>query len=278
MQKIDNAIIHPYEWPEGEEIIYVRPPVEEYHGKLHNFYSTESFPELKPLLDNWEKIRDEVLAVEARDGLLTKQNSLSPAKVEGEGSWSLTYLVSFNWLFHENIKRFPVTWSIVQQIPNCVFAGISILPPKTEIKPHYGDTNGIVRAHLALVVPEPYPTIGIHVNGEERGWKVGEIMAFINVQKHHVWNHSDKRRYVLMFDFVPKPLLPRLNEICTNALGNQSFVFFYRRSAIVRKMPDWMHRLMIKIFAFIWKCYLPVQRRFSWATIKSGDVQDVRYR
>ncbi len=265
-------IEHKYEWPEGEEIVYVRPPDERYEGKLHNYYRTDSFPELQPLLDNWKGIRDEILAVEARDGVLTKQNSLSPAKVEGEGSWSLTYLMSFNWLFHENIKRFPFTWSVIQQIPSCVFAGVSILPPHTEIKPHYGDTNGIVRAHLALVVPEPYPTIGIHVNGEERGWNEGEIMAFINVQKHHVWNRSEKRRYVLMFDFVPKPLLHRMNEICCDALGSQSFIFFYKRYAFVRELPQWTHNLIVKTFSLIWRLYLPIQRKFSWATVRSGNV------
>ncbi len=253
-----------YVWPEGEEIIYVKPPLEEYHGKLAHYYDAASFPELAPLVENWKGIRDEILAVEKRDGAINTMNSLSPAKVEGEGSWSLTYLMSFGWMFHGNIARFPFTWSIVQQVPNCVFAGVSILPPHTEIKPHYGDTNGIVRAHLALVVPEPYPTIGINVGGEERGWQEGEIMSFINVQKHFVWNRSDKRRYVLMFDFVPKPLLHKSKEICRDALGSQSFIFFYKRFALIRKMPVWFHHLMVKAFAFVWRLYLPIQSRFEF--------------
>ncbi len=253
-----------YSWPQGEEIIYVRPPVEEYHGKLNSYYSPDSFPELEPLKQNWKAIRDEILAIEKRDGVLTGMNSLSPAKVEGEGSWSLIYLMSFKWMFHKNIERFPITWSVIEQIPNCVFAAVSILPPNTEIKPHYGDTNGIVRAHLALVVPEPYPTIGIHVNGEERGWKEGEIMCFINVQKHHVWNRCDKRRYVLMFDFVPKPLLDRTTEICSDALGSQSLIFFYKRFALVRKLPTFFHNSIVKVFALVWRLYLPIQGKLKF--------------
>lgn len=253
-----------YVWPEGEEIVYLRPPREEYHGNLERYYPTEAFPELAPLKDNWKGIRDEILGIEKKDGFITGMNSLSPAKIEGEGKWSLVYLMSFRWKFHKNIEKFPFTWSVVQQIPNCVFAGVSILPPHTEIKPHYGDTNSIVRTHLALVVPEPYPTIGINVNGEERGWEEGELLNFINVQQHYVWNNSDKRRYVLMFDFIPKPLIHRREEICSNALGSQSFIFFYKRFALVRAFPEFTHGIICKVFALIWRLYLPIQRRFSF--------------
>jgi hypothetical protein len=85
-------------------------------------------------------------------------------------------------------------------------------------------------------------------------------------------NRSNKRRYVLMFDFVPKPLIHRLDEICHNALGSQSFIFFYKRFAIIRALPVWFHHLMVATFSLIWKGYLPIQRKFSWATIKSGQI------
>jgi hypothetical protein len=253
-----------YIWPEGESITFIRPPVEEYHGKLDYFYSPDAFPELAPLKENWEGIRNEILAIEKRDGLLSGMNSLSPAKIEGQGSWSLIYLMSFRWKFHKNMKKFPFTTSVISQIPNCVFAGISTLPPNTEIKPHYGDTNAIVRTHLGLIIPEPYPTIGIRVGDQERGWKDGELLCFINVQKHNVWNNSSKRRYVLMFDFIPQPLVHKTNEICSNALGSQSFIFFYKRFALVQKLPTFVHNWMCKIFSIIWKVYLPIQRRFEF--------------
>ncbi len=253
-----------YKWPDGEEIVYLRPPVEEYHGKLDYYYSSDAFPELEPLKKNWEGIRNEIVEIEKRDGLLSGMNSLSPAKIEGEGRWSLIYLMSFRWKFHENMKKFPFTTSVISQIPNCVFAGISTLPPNTHISPHYGDTNAIVRTHLGLMVPEPYPTIGIRVGDQEKGWKDGELLCFINVQKHNVWNNSSKRRYVLMFDFIPQPLVHRTNEICANALGSQSFIYFYKNFAIVRKMPIIIHNIMCKMFSLVWRIYLPIQRRFQF--------------
>lgn len=253
-----------FEWPENEEIVYLRPPNEGYYGQLKPFYEYEAFPELKPLVDNWQGIRDEILAFEKEHGHLNIMNSLSPAQVEGAGRWNLTYLMSFRWMFHQNISYFPFTWSVVQQVPNCVFAGISILPPHTEIKPHYGDTNAIVRAHLGLVVPAPYPDIAIHVGEEERGWEEGKMLCFINVTKHWVWNNTDHRRYVLMFDFIPQPLVHRTAEICSRALGSQSFIFFYKRWAWVRALPEFTHGTICHLFALIWRVYLPIQRRFKF--------------
>lgn len=251
-------------WPENERIVYLRPPNECYNGKLEPFYEPEAFPELAPLVENWTGIRDEILSFEQKNGHLNIMNSLSPAQVDGAGKWNLTYLMSFRWMFHKNIRYFPYTWSIIKQVPNCVFAGISILPPHTKINPHYGDTNGIIRAHLGLIVPKPYPDIAIHVGDEERGWEEGKLLCFVNVTKHWVWNNTDHRRYVLMFDFIPQPLVSKTNEICSKALGSQSFIFFYKRFAIIRKLPGFMHSFLCSLFSLIWLIYLPIQRRFKF--------------
>jgi hypothetical protein len=253
-----------FSWPEGEKIVYLRPPKEEYNGKLDCFYSPDLFPELAPLKENWKGIRDEVLEFERKNGELASINALSAPPTTGAGRWSLIYLSCFNYKYHKNRSKFPFIASVVDQIPSCVLAGISMLPPNTQIKPHYGDTNAIVRTHLALIVPEEYPTIAIKVGEEERGWKEGELLCFINVQKHSVWNNSSQRRYVLMFDFVPKILEDKTMEICTNGWGYKSFIFLYENFALVRAMPNFMHEFMCKFFALLWKVYLPLQMRFKF--------------
>lgn len=250
-------------WPEGEEIVYLRPPKEEYHGKLKAFYSPSLFPELSILKENWKGIRDEVLNFEKGNGEISGMDSLSPAATQG-GTWSLIYLMSFLRKYHDNRAKFPFICSIIDQIPNCVFAGISVLPPHTEIKPHYGDTNAIVRTHLGLIIPDPYPTIAIRVGEEERGWEEGELLCFINVTEHSVWSRSSKRRYVLMFDFVPEVLQHRKWEIATNALGSQSFIYFYKRYSFIRKLPLGLHSILCTVFAYCWRAYLPIQRRFRF--------------
>lgn len=251
-----------YIWPQNEKLVYLRPPKEEYHGGLDFFYSDSCFPELGILKDNWTLIRNEIIDFEKKNGSLSGMNSINPANVYG-GSWTLIYLMSFLRKFHKNRNRFPITTSILDQIPNVVFAGISILPPKTEIAPHYGDTNGIVRLHLGLVVPEPYPTIAIRVGNEEMGWQEGKLLCFINVQKHQVWNRSDKKRYVLMVDIVPEPLKGRMYEISSKGLGSQTYNYFYKKSSFFRSLPTAVHEVLIILFTYIWKIYLPIQRKIK---------------
>ena len=252
-----------YVWPQGEEIVFVRPPVEEYHGKLDYFYDPKLFPELSILKENWKAIRDEILDYESRKGELKGMSAYTVPDTAG-GQWTVKYLTSFMMHYHKNREEFPFICSIIDQIPNAVFACISVLPPNSEIKPHYGDTNGIVRAHLGLVVPAAYPTIAIRVGDEERGWAEGELLSFINVQRHSVWNRSDKRRYVLMVDFVPDPLKHRQVEICARGLGSQTFNIFYHKFWLVRKMPIFMHDAMCAVFALVWRMLLPVQRKFKF--------------
>ncbi|MCO5233301.1 MAG: aspartyl/asparaginyl beta-hydroxylase domain-containing protein [Chitinophagales bacterium] len=254
-----------YEFPKGEEIVYLRPPKEEYKGKMKPFYNPANFPELQPLLDNWEKIRDEVLSYEKKNGFLNITNTLSPGKVTGKGKWNLTYLMSFSRIYHSNIELFPFTWSVLQQIPNIVFAGVSILPPHTTINPHYGDTNGIVRGHLGLIIPSNDTNeLGINVSEEINGWKEGEIFCFMNVIKHWVWNKTSERRYVIMFDFIPQPLVHKQKEICARGLGSQSFIYMYKHWSWVKSLPEFLYEPMCRLFALIWRVYLPFQRRLKF--------------
>ena len=251
-----------FSWPVNEELVFVRPPKEEYNGSLDYFYDSDLFPELDILKENWEKIRDEILDFEKSTGELSGMSSVNPANVYG-GNWTLIYLKSFQRLYSKNRERFPLTCQIIDQIPNCVFSAVSILPPNSDIAPHFGDTNGIIRAHLGLVVPAPYPEIAIHVGEDERGWQEGELMCFVNVHKHHVWNKTNQKRYVLMVDIVPEVLKKRQNEICYLGLGSQTYNYFYKEFGWFRKLPKVVHHVFLKLSMLLWKIYLPIETSFK---------------
>ena len=225
-------------------------------------YGAENFPELNILKENWKKIRDEILKFEDIKGELFGTNSVNPANVYG-GNWTLIYLKSFQRLYNKNRARFPFTSKIIDQIPNCVFSAVSILPPNSDIAPHFGDTNGIIRAHIGLIIPAPYPEIAIHVGEEERGWKEGEILCFVNVHKHHVWNRTNKKRYILMVDIVPNELKNRQKEICYLGLGSQSFNFFYKEFKLFRMLPKVAHTIFLKVSVLLWKVYLPIETKLK---------------
>lgn len=252
-----------YSWPKDEKLIFVRPPVEEYHGNLECFYDPENFPELKPLKDNWKGIREEIEAYERANGLMKEMDSYSPPE-NTENQWSHIYLMSYLWKFHKNQKKFPFLTSVIEQIPNCTYATISVLPPHTEIKPHYGDTNGVLRSHLGIIIPEEHPAIGIKVGEEETGWKEGELICFSIVQRHKAWNRSASRRYIVILDFVPKGQPYSMMEVCSRTLGSQTFTYLYNNFKLLKKLPGSLYEPMCNFFAFFWRFYLPIQRRFKF--------------
>ncbi len=254
-----------FTWPKGEELVYLRPPKEEYHGNLPNFYPSEMFHELDILKENWEALRDEIIAYEKEKGEIEGIDSYSPA--DTRGTWSTVNLVSYGVFFHKNRKKFPLLTKLTDQIPSCTTVTISILHPFTEIKPHYGDTNGVIRAHLGLIVPDAYPTVGMRVGDEEQGWKEGELLFFTIVNRHHVWSKSAKKRYLLLIDFVPELLKDKQAEICSKTLGSQTYIFLYKRISLFRHLPESIANFMCFSFSVLWRVLLPIQRKVKWSLI-----------
>ena len=254
-----------FTWPKGEELVYLRPPKEEYHGKLPNFHSPDLFPELKPLTENWEAIRDEIFAYEKESGPVLGM-TYAPADTNGVNKWNTIYLMSFMVQFHKKRKKFPVICNVVNQIPSATTIAISVLSPHAEIKPHYGDTNGVIRAHLGLIVPDEFPTLGIKVGDEKRGWKNGELLLFTIVNQHSVWSNSDKKRYLLIIDFVPKVLEKKMMKICSKTLGSQTYIFLYHNLPFIKYLPEFMVQFICFGFSIFWRLYLPVQRKFKFAS------------
>lgn len=252
-----------YVWPEDEKIVYLRLPNEEYTGKLDYFYDPSIFPELQPLLDNWQLLRDEVIAYERSNGIMVQMDShVPPANTQGQ--WSHIYLMNYLWKFHKNLKRFPVITSVIEKIPNCVYATISVLPPNTDILPHFGNCNGIVRAHIGLIIPAPAPTCAIQVGDEMHGWEEGGLLTFTIVNRHSAWNRSDQRRYIMILDIVPEMHQSRTMEICSKNLGTSTFNVLYDRFKFLGHLPNAIHELMVSVFSVFWRLYLPIQRRVSF--------------
>ncbi|MCF8256467.1 MAG: aspartyl/asparaginyl beta-hydroxylase domain-containing protein [Flavobacteriales bacterium] len=252
-----------YVWPEGEEIVYLRPPKEEYTGKLEYFYDPSLFPELQPLVDNWQLLREEIVAHERTKGIMAEMDSHVPP-TNTKDQWSHIYLMNYLWKFHRNLKRFPVITSVIEKIPNCVYATISVLPPHTDILPHCGNSNGIVRAHIALIIPAPAPVCAIKVGDEMHGWEEGKLLTFTIVNRHEAWNRSDHRRYIMIIDIVPEMFRHRTMEICAKNLGTSTFNVLYDRFRFIGKLPNAVHELMVASFSIFWRLYLPIQRRLTF--------------
>lgn len=162
------------------------------------FYDPMEFEWAPALLEAYPIIRRELEGVLAADGkgfkaYMSEQNQ----RLAG---WN-----TFNFFFYgkkmeENCARCPETTRILESLPRFERDHImfSALNPHSHIPPHVGPINGIIRAHLGLVVPKG---CYIKVGNDERTWEEGKLLAFDDSFLHQVWNHSDAVRIVLFMNF-----------------------------------------------------------------------------
>ena len=82
----------------------------------------------------------------------------------------------------------------------------SILAPRKRIPPHGGPYKGVLRYHLALMVPEPADQCG-HPRRRRRArtGTEGESLVFDDTCEHEAWNDTDGTRVVLFVDLM-RPL------------------------------------------------------------------------
>ncbi len=170
-------------------------------GMRKTIFTSEDFPFLVPLEEEWSAIRDEIIALQ------DDRFSTWPEKglYDQPGGWKIFGLVLFGRKHREHCALCPRTVELLENLPGLLTAGFSRLAPGTEIKPHRGRDIGALRCHLGLVTPE---NCGFRVGNESYTWKAGECMIFDDTMEHEAWNHGDEDRIVLLVDFRKDPTRP----------------------------------------------------------------------
>jgi ornithine lipid ester-linked acyl 2-hydroxylase len=161
---------------------------------LSSFIQTsKEFPFLKPLEDNWEVIKSEAL----------KAYQYSIPYVETDlytGEWDVLPLTTFGRKHYVNCQTCPETWKLVESIPGIQTASFSILRYQTEISPHTGFTDEVLRAHLGLKIPED--NCALRIEDQEVKWNEGELFVFNDRLTHSAYNLSSESRIILIVDFL----------------------------------------------------------------------------
>ena len=145
--------------------------------------------------------------------------------------WKTFFFFAYGLEVERNIEACPETWSAIQAIPGAVSACFSILEPGKALPTHRGPYKGVLRYHLAILIPNNGEDCGLIVNGEERRWIEGESIVFDDTYPHAAYNNSDELRVVLFVDFV-RPMYFPVN------LLNRLFLGTVRRSRYLRFMRD----------------------------------------
>lgn len=233
-----------------------------YDGDQPCFYERGDLPWVAVLEDNWEVMRDELVALmeakptRLRPYFINKSMSFPPLH------WKTMGLYFWRFRMHDNCRKCPETMRILRKIPGMTSCSLSVLEAGSNINPHQGDTDAIYRCHLGLSVPGGLPDCGFQVGREIRGWKDGEALPFCDAQTHTAWNHCSERRLIMIIDIVRPEYLDQQNRICAHVLASSVLQMMYQNMPFLNAWPGRVKQVLYGLLRGGIRVYLPVQRRF----------------
>ncbi len=205
-------------------------------------FNAEDFAWTADLETNWQKIRLELEEVLKHPQQLPNFQDISRDQVNitRDDRWKTFFLYGYGYKLDSNCSRCPETTRIIEQIPGMFTAFFSVLSPGKHIPPHRGPYRGVLRCHLALVVPEPGEQCWIEVGGRVEHWQEGKCLVFDDTYRHRVQNDTDGTRVVLFLDVIRPMRFPGtwLNRVVLQLIRWSPFI----RDAI-RNQRAWEHRI-----------------------------------
>ena len=165
----------------------------------------QKFPELAPLRDNWQVIREEAVRLfdEGRIRAAEKNNDWGFHSFFKSG-WKRFYLKYYDDFLPSARAACPKTVELVNAIPNVHAALFALLPPGGKLGSHRDPYAGSLRYHLGLVTPNSNKC-HIVVDGVDCVWRDGEDFVFDETFIHHAENATDQTRIILFCD-VERPM------------------------------------------------------------------------
>ncbi len=233
-----------------------------YTGAEPYFYDKTNYPWAKALEEQWRVIADEMSAIISGNETI-KLSSPYPPSLSTPEAWKNIYFFNFMWQYHANCKKYPKTYSLLKSIPNLTFAELTVLEPHSRVLPHIGETNTTIRGHLGISVPGQLPLAGIRVGNEERSWENGKVVLFSDCHRHTVWNDTNERRFVLVFDITKDEFTQRKFWVNAQSLSALSIKFFDQKFNLIKHLPSPLLNFFHKTIAVVWYAYLPIQNSFS---------------
>ncbi|MFO1314647.1 MAG: aspartyl/asparaginyl beta-hydroxylase domain-containing protein [Burkholderiales bacterium] len=179
------------------------------------FVDVARFPELKPLQDHWQAIRDEALAL-FDDGHIraaATYNDLGFNSFFRRG-WKRFYLKWYDAPLESARALCPRTVALVEAIPAINGAMFALLPAGGDLGRHRDPFAGSLRYHLGLRTPNS-DACRIVVDGQSYAWRDGEAVMFDETYVHWAENRTDQDRLILFCDVerpLSRPWASRLNH------------------------------------------------------------------
>lgn len=196
-------------------------------------------PALKGLEANWLAIQGEALRLLDRRSAIPKLHELVKNQYDisdNDGvAWRYFVLRAFGRDQEANLAACPNTARLIRAVPEIASAGFSILDGGKYIPPHRGPYRGLLRYHLALLVPKDAAGNGLavlRIDGLNYHWREGEGILWDETNEHEVWNRGDSPRIVLIVD-VLRPGMPAPLRLIDRLLTR-----YIRRSSALRTVLE----------------------------------------
>lgn len=177
------------------------------------YLSSQDFPELQILTDNWQTIRTEALML---------ADSIKAAEIPNDAGfntffkrgWKRFYLKWYGEAHPSALALCPQTCRLVNAIPSVKAAMFAELPPGAYLGKHRDPYAGSVRYHLGLATPNDDRCF-IEVDGQRHSWRDGQAVIFDETFVHWAENETDTTRIILFCD-IERPMKWR----CAQAINH----------------------------------------------------------
>ena len=221
------------------------------------YVAVDQFPELAPLRERWQEIREEALALRAAQQIKASDqyNDVGFNSFFRRG-WKRFYLKWYDDAHPSAAVLCPRTTELLRGIPSVKAAMFAELPPGSELRKHRDPYAGSLRYHLGLVTPVD-DRCYIEVDGERYSWRDGESVMFDETFIHRAENATDRDRIILFCDverpmkygwatalnrfvarrFVAAAASPNMEGDSTGGL-NRAFASFYRVRQYAKRLRE----------------------------------------
>jgi len=235
---------------------YWQPP---YSSEEPKYVASGTFNWESDLLKVLPEIKSELMSIlSARDGQLTKHYA---DEVNSSGAeWHTLAFKQWGIKVKSNLKQAPSLANWLRRHPRILSSSLNILNPGAKITEHQGDTDAIVRCHIGLEIPDGLPNVGFSVENEDRPWKENEILIFRDAFNHKAWNDSNKRRVILVVDYILDDYQNSKSRISINVRSFQILQLVVNKWKSLKSWSKGLHRFLffqIKVLLYI---LLPIQK------------------
>lgn len=174
------------------------------------FFDVKDFPWVADIEADWKKARAELDAILPYAAHLPNYQDISReiTAISQDDGWKTYFFYAYGIKAPANCRRCPETAKLLKRIPGMKTGFYSILAPGKRLPPHHGPFKGVLRLHLALLIPEPAEKCGIRVGTETCHWQEGKVMIFDETYEHEAWNDTEGLRVVLFVDVLRPTRFP----------------------------------------------------------------------